>query len=215
MSDCCYHRAVAVIFVCISLFVCSSLQANEIRTYQFVDNGEANLRFGGGLISGESFAAPKGTLDITISEDGSATITRFDVDVANVLVESHGVSVFAEGMPLDDYMFGLEPVGLLARFDSPVVFSTRPNAQELIDFGALVNPFIDIYITSLRDRSVSVSFRSHSGFFLDNPSLSTIGSGSRAILLTVPEPGGLALIFSLALLFFWGCRQLPTVRLES
>jgi len=230
MSACIYRQALFAILVCISSFVCSSAKAHEIRTYQFLNNGNANLIFGGGLISGNSFASPTGTFDITITEDGSATITRFDVNVTNVIVDSDGASVFTEGESLGNFFFGVEPAGLQAEIHSFDVFSSRPiviaqiqvetSAEDIDDFDISLleldvslprSPSLEISLSSFRDREVSVFIRASSGFFLDNPSLRTIGMGSRAILVAVPEPCGLTLIASISLLLLCRCRELPTV----
>lgn len=206
-----YQPALFAILVSISSFVCSSVKADEIRTYQFVDNGEANLRFGGGLISGNSFASPTGQFDITIAESGSATITRFDVDVTNVIVKSDGASLFREGDSLASFFFGVEPIGLMAQINSSIVFSSRPDVLEFIGVFSPSSPFVDISLSSLQDSEVSVFIWSYSGYFLDNPNLSTTGTGSRAILVAVPEPCGLTLFASLSLLLLHKRRALPVV----
>ena len=178
----------------------STALAGEIRTYEFIDDEVGRLRFGGGLISGDSFGRPVGSFDVTIDDNGTATLTRFDIAVAEIEVTVEGAAPLINGSNLANYLFGVNPVGLEAQYNSAVVFASHPIALEPIDFSTNADPSFRMILSSILDESISVSFHALSGYPLDNPSLRTTESGLRARLVTVPEPASVLIFVASSLL---------------
>ncbi|WP_442485043.1 hypothetical protein [Aeoliella sp. SH292] len=179
----------------------SSALAVEIRTYEFLDTQAGRLRFGGGLKSGKSYARPEGIFEVTIDDNGTATLTRFDIAVTGVEIAVEGASPLIDGSPLINYLSGVNPVGLLARYDSGVIFSTYPS-DVATDDGASFS----MVLSSICEENISVSLRASPGVSSDHPGLST-ELGLQARLVTVPEPASVLILVASSLLVICSRRM--------
>ena len=196
------HVLFALLFGASTLFSLTAT-AEVVRTYEFVGGDDTLLRFGGGLISGNSVATPTGTFEVTIDDNGAATLTDFDVMLEDVVIETEGASVFIEGESLAGWFFGVDPIGLAIE-EYPGNSTSTP--KDFFGESSAGNE-VHMKLSSLVDNETTAYITAYPASFLDNPSLSTRGSGFAVKVIAIPEPSSLVLLAGGLSVVFWRRRR--------
>lgn len=182
----------------------------EVRTYRIVDTGRAGLRYGGGLLDFNLTAALKGTIEVTVAEDNSASVTSFDLTLHDLVNTGTYDVGWEEGDSLAD-LVNFDPDLLAgektqeAGLDRLLMLSTEPSLTDsaLVTYlsiqhsnatsATLVLTSSRLYVTASPGPMRPV---------LDTPSMSigTSAGGGLPVQL-VPEPSGLILTAASAVMF--------------
>src|SRR5882757_5772743 len=88
-----YHRLFKLLcfFAFLTAASVATASAAEVRTYEFVSGQQPIFHLRGGLAGVDLSAKLTGNFDIKIENDGSAALTRFDVQLVDVMNSPSGV----------------------------------------------------------------------------------------------------------------------------
>jgi hypothetical protein len=164
------------------------LQANagiaDVLTYQFDDQGDSRIRYGGGLLGGTFHARLTGSFDVERSESGPATITRFDVFISDPTFTSSSSPIGdPTGRPLAYYLID-DPVG------QPVGLFGAGVGGGGID--PTPGPRLSFSLSDFDSPTAQLRFQSYYAFWHDMPSISSADGGYAVSL--VPEPAAILLL---------------------
>jgi hypothetical protein len=191
-----------LIVLVISGFACSALAA-EVRTYRIVDTGEPTFRYGGGLADFDLRATLRGTFEVTIADDNTASFSRFDVTLHDLVNTGTYDLGWEEGdaladrllQPLDD-LWGVSLVendaDLLLFSQTTATFGTA----HLATTGRIAHENATTAVFNLGSSyihiDVSMSVPVHPVH--DTPSMRiATSSGTGIRIQLVPEPSGMIL----------------------
>jgi hypothetical protein len=167
--------------------------AAEIRTYEFLPGQERLFQFQGGLLGTDVQAQLAGSFDVEIEDNGASRLTRFDVQLVDILDQGFSPLDWSEGMPLADVLF-VNPVGLIGNRDATLI--TLGDPGDIIAYDAGI-PYTIIRVSELGGGQAQVRISSLPEMVIDSPSFFTESPG--LLVRMVPEPAGLVLSISGAL----------------
>lgn len=169
------------------------VDAAELRTYEFVAGQDRLFSYSGGLIGIHVEAQLAGSFDVEIEADGTSRLTRFDVQLVDVLDTGLYAIGWMNGDSLADQLF-VDPVGLTGHLDGDLItlgFPASPIPEE-------VTPNTIILLKDVGGGLAEVRISSQPELILDNPSMNTEVPGLLARV--VPEPASWVLIAGMAVL---------------
>jgi len=172
--------------------------AAELRTYEFLPGQEQLFQFQGGLLGTDVRAQLAGSFDVEIEYDGTSRLTRFDVQLVDILDQGLFPVGWSEGTSLADVLF-VNPVRLTGSRVAALITLGDPGAIIAYDAGI---PNTIIQANEIDGGLAEVRISSLSEMALDSPSFFTEPPGLLARV--VPEPSGLVLSISGALVLL-GC----------
>ena len=196
--------------------LCTGLASGvEVRTYRIAESDTSTLRYGGGLADFDVTAALKGTLQVTIDDDETVSVSKFELTIHNL----HNTGTFdiewAEGDSLAERLN--QDAGMLegtlmqeSGLDRLLLSTLEPSFGE----SALVT-----YLTIEHSSPTSATLLLTSSYLyaeagagpplrpvLDTPTMRIqVSPGIGVPVQLVPEPGGIVL-------FAAGCALLVTRR---
>ena len=88
------YRCLAVIALFLS---CVQPAAAELRTYEFLPGQERLFQFQGGLLGTDVQAQLAGSFDVEIEDGGASRLTRFDVQLVDILDQGSRLSAGRRG----------------------------------------------------------------------------------------------------------------------
>jgi hypothetical protein len=167
--------------------------AAELRTYEFVAGQDRLFSYSGGLVGVHVEAQLTGSFDVEIEADGTSQLTRFDVQLADVVDTGLYAVGWMNGEHLADKLF-VDPVGLTGHFDGDWItlgLPTNPIPEEN-------TPNTIIRVKDLGGGQAEVLISSLPHPIFDNPSMNTELPGLLARV--VPEPASWVLVAGMAVL---------------
>ena len=173
--------------------IASVAGAAELRTYEFVPGQDRLFSYSGGLVGVHVEAQLAGSFDVEIEADGTSRLTRFDVQLVDVLDTGLYEVGWMNGDSLADQLF-VDPVGLIGRLDGDLItlgFPASPIPEEYI-------PNTIILLKDVGGGLAEVRISSQPQLILDNPSMNTEVPGLLARV--VPEPASWVLVAGMAVL---------------
>jgi hypothetical protein len=188
---------------CVLLLSCGIASAADVRTYRIVQSDELAFHYGGGLLDFNLSARLKGAFDITVGDDNSAAITRFEVTLHNLVNTGTYDLGWTEGDALAERLLQQPNELWGALFEE--------GGLDTIEFSQTEAAFDDITLLTMariaHSGATTAEFRLSSQYviidlgldgipipLLDAPSI-TIGSVETPLFIElVPEPTAAALI---------------------
>lgn len=178
-----------LVAVCLCIFVFTALPAAiayELRTYQLIDGQERLFHCRGGLAYVDVSAQLAGSFTVEI-DDGTSTITQFDVYLSDIFDQGDIELGWSEGEQLADLLF-VSPLGLTGTSSGSSLGYGFPSAPDW------QTPITTISVTQVGLQLAEVHIDSFTGT-LDTPSFLTDSPGFLAtyspwiFVPSVPEPG--------------------------
>jgi hypothetical protein len=190
--------ALAATFSC--LLSLPAAFAGEFRSYEFLPDQPRLFTYAGGLLGTDVKAQLAGSFDVDIASDGTTQVTRFDVQLNDILDTGLFEIGWMDGDSLRDELF-LDPVGLIGqRADSVINIGPMPVEPDGFD-----EPLTNIYIKELGGGMASVRISSRPAMVIDSASMSTEPAGF--LVRVVPEPTLLILAAGIVFLPSWRTRK--------
>ncbi len=181
-----YRRLVILAFV---LAWVPPVGAAELRTYEFLSGQDRLFQFQGGLLGTDVQAQLAGSFDVEIMNDGTSRLTRFDVQLVDILDQGFSPLGWSEGTSLADVLF-VNPVGLTGYRDAALITLGDPGV--IIDFETGM-PNTIIRVGNLGGGLANVRISSSMPeMVIDSPSFATESPG--LLVRVVPEPGATTLL---------------------
>jgi hypothetical protein len=180
--------------------------AGEVRTYRIASDQPRLLRFAGGLFGYDVSAQLAGSFDVEI-EAGSATLTRFDVSIIDIVDQGLANTGWSNGQSLAPLLF-VNPVGLTGVHDSTLTYlSSQPYPPPLLRNG----PATTITLVPDSGPWARLNIVSLPTVFLDNPSFHTDAPTDVLtpgfLVRLVPEPSACSIAFVAAMAVILKARR--------
>jgi hypothetical protein len=193
----------AVLVFAFSATACvAATNADELKTYEFVPGQSQLFHLRGGLGGADVSAQLSGTFDIQLENDGTATLSRFDVQLIDVLNHSSIAPTLTEGQSLAEILFK-NPVGLTGNYDPTAthlnLFPPNLNIAELLTWGT--GPITSVTMTATSGPLSTVQIASSLVGWLDTPDFFTDSPGFLVRLVPEPTSSGIAFCGALAAMF--------------
>jgi hypothetical protein len=173
---------IVLVFVLSNFVILAAADAAEVRTYRFDSDQPRLLHFAGGLIGYDTSAQLAGSFDIEIGDGGAAAITRFDVQLHDIVNQGSADPGWAEGQSLAPILFN-NPVGLTGTANPTSILLGFPPDPDVILWQG---PLTTFALTPSNGSSARLYIRSVPFAFIDNPSLMAESPGF--LVQLVPEP---------------------------
>lgn len=186
-----------------------TISAEEVRTYRIVDTGEAAFRYGGGLLDFNLTATLRGTFDVTIADDKTATFSRFDVSLHDVVNTGTYDLGWTEGDSLATRL--LQPIngvwgGLVVDNGSDLLLFSQTSAASgtahLAMTGRIAHLNATTAVFNLGFSYININVGDGMGVpwrpVPDVPSMSIGRAGSDLVVTLVPEPSSMMLAMAIA-----------------
>jgi hypothetical protein len=178
---------VVLAFAVFKFAIVTTAGAAELRTYEIASNQPRLFHFTGGLADYDVSAQIAGSFDIEIEDSGAAVLTRFDVELFDIVSEGSTNPSWSDGQPLAQALF-VNPVGLTGMHDPTLIrlgfFPILP-ADAPLALG-VDGPLTTITITPGDGPWARLQIRSVPIIALDNPFFTTDSPGF--LVQLVPEP---------------------------
>jgi hypothetical protein len=180
--------------------------AAEVRTYRIIESGEPTFRYGGGLLDFDLRATLRGTFEVTIADDKTASFSRFDVTLHDLVNTGTYDLGWEEGDSLADHLLhpldDLWGVSLVEDGEDLLLFSQTAAAYGTVHL-ATAGKIAHLNATTAAFRLGSSYIRIDVGMgatpilpVLDAPSMRVGDIGSELLVTLVPEPSGVAILMS-------------------
>jgi hypothetical protein len=191
------HHLTKVVLALSTFAMVPAAGGAELRTYRIASDQSRLFHLTGGLADYDVSAQLAGSFDIEIESDGPAVLTRFDVELLDILSEGSTDPGWSDGQSLAEALFA-NPVGLTGMYHPtairlgffPIV---PPDAPLLFDVDG---PLTTITVTPGDGRWARLEIRSVPIIALDNPFFTTDSPGF--LVQLVPEPSAWSSVFFVA-----------------
>jgi hypothetical protein len=170
--------------------------AAELRTYRFESDQPRSLHFAGGLAGVDTSTQLTGSFDIEIGDDGAATITRFDVQLHDILNQGLVDPGWTEGQSLAPLLFN-NPIGLTGTANPISILLGFPPEPDVIVW---TGPLTTFALIPSDGPSAKLVIRSVPFPLLDNPSFMTDSLSFSVQLVPEPATWTIAILGAAALL---------------